>query len=175
MSEKEPQGFEPLLAGIGRSRAWRFFARNRLLCLLIAIGILCILDQRHAETKIVAVIALIGSVFCLKKFALDRCIWIYLLAMLIYPCIAIVAYEAALRVQTDWQITAFPLHAIYLVCSSFLGLLPAVPCSLFFIKKFNKISELWKVPLCVFFLISALHPFYLLIFYCLGGLFITNC
>ena len=41
------------------------------------------------------------------------------------------------------------------------GMLVDVPFSLLFMKKAQGVSMLWKVPLCVFFLILALEPLFL--------------
>lgn len=174
MKEDMPQDFEPLLAFIGRSRVWRFFSRNCLLCFLIAAGIRCILDYTQTETKMLTLIGLIGSVFCLKQFGLDRCIWIWLLAGVIYP-FTIVFWGEVHGLRADGPFKNFQPQSVDLVSIALCGMLFAVPCALLFIKKLNGVTALWKVPLSVFSLILVMNPFFLLLFLCAARLLCKNC
>ena len=143
------------------NRGLGFVRREWPLCLFAATALCSIFFcYDDAPRRFAGLIGLAGGALCLKRFGLDRNIWIYLLAavLAILPGISL---DDVKRVRTDWQLHNFDTQLVWLMLASLRGLLVAVPFSLLFMKKAQGVSMLWKVPLCVFFLILALEPLFL--------------
>lgn len=142
------------------NRAWTFLRREWPLCLFVVGAMYDVLFYYDdVPRKIAGLIGLGGSLFCLKRFGLDHCPWIYALA-------AVLTLPTDISVEDANLLQAYkPLHNweplfIQLVFGSLKGMLASIPFSLFFLRKVQGFSAIWKIPLCIFFMLLALEPLF---------------
>lgn len=113
----------------------------------------------NAPQRIAGLIGLAGGLFCLKHFGLDHCPWIYLLAVvLMLPLyFAVDGARELLAIEPLWSWGE--LFAIQII-GAVMGMLIAIPFSLFFLRNMRGFSTIWKIPLSIFFLTLAVGPFF---------------
>ena len=143
------------------NRLWAFVRREWPLCIFAALALDVALSYYDdALRRLACLIGLAGGLFCLKRFGLDHCPWIYLLAGVL-ACLAQISLDDAKELRATYNL----LHSwkplfICLMFASCRGMLASIPFSLLFLRKLPSFSALWKIPLCVFFIILALEPFF---------------
>lgn len=146
------------------SRAWAFVRREWPLCVFFGLSVYVVFaayygyEQASRELAGLALAGLAGGLFCLKRFGLDHCPWVYLLAALLTLPTNISLEDAQALRAAYAPLRNWHTLSISLMFGSLRGMLAAVPFSLFFLRKLPGCSALWKIPLSVFFLILALEP-----------------
>ncbi len=138
-------------------RGGAFLRREWPLCLFAVLSLFVLVDYDTPAMRRAALAGLLGGLFCLKRFGLDHCFWIYLLAavLAVLPGISL---NDVKRVRADWQLYIFDTEFIWLLLTTLRGMLLAIPFSVFFVKRARSFSVVWKVPVCVLFLILAIEP-----------------
>lgn len=143
------------------NRLWAFVRREWPLCVFAALSFFVVFWYDDAPRRLACLLGLAGGLVCLKRFGLDHCPWIYLLAGVL-ACLAQISLDDAKELRASYNLLRFwkPLF-ICLMFASCRGMLASIPFSLLFLRKLPGFSALWKIPLCVFFIILALEPFFL--------------
>lgn len=149
------------------SRAWAFVRREWPLCIFAALAGIVVYDGYYGYEQPsrglagLALAGLAGGLFCLKRFGLDHCPWVYLLAALLTLPTNISLEDAQALRAAYAPLRNWHTLSISLMFGSLRGMLAAVPFSLFFLRRLPGCSALWKIPLSVFFLILALKPLFI--------------
>lgn len=142
------------------NRGLGFVRREWPLCLFAVLSMSVIATYDDASMRRVALAGMLGGLFCLKRFGLDHCFWIYLLAaVLTFPTGIPLADAKALQASHE-PLRPWGVLFICLVFGSLRGMLASIPFSLLFLRAMGGFSALWKVPLCTFFIILALEPIF---------------
>lgn len=120
------------------NRLWAFVRREWPLCVFAALSVFVVYDgyygyeQPSRGLADLVLAGLAGGLFCLKRFGLAHCPWVYVLAALLTLPTAISledaeALRAAYAPLRDWHTLT-----IFLMFGSLRGMLAALPFSLFF-------------------------------------------
>ena len=143
------------------NRGLGFVRREWPLCLFAVLSLLVIVDYPDPAMRRAALAGLLGGVFCLKRFGLDHCFWIYLLAGVL-AFLAQISLAEAKELRASYELLRpWGTLLICLVFASLRGTLISIPLSLLFWRKVPGFSRYLKIPLCVFFIILALEPIFL--------------
>ncbi len=138
-------------------RGGGFLRREWPLCLVTVCSLYFIGGYSTPAERITGAIGLIGALFCLKRFGLDHCLWIYLLALiLVLP--SGITLEDARALREYWPLNTVTVPLIRGMANAVKGMLYAIPFSLIFVFTARRVSPLLQVPLCIFFLLLALRP-----------------
>lgn len=149
------------------NRLWTFVRREWPLCIFAALAVFVVYDGYYGYEQPsrglagLVLAGLAGGLFCLKRFGLDHCPWVYLLAALLTLPTGISLEDAQALRAAYAPLRNWHTLSISLMFGSLRGMLAAVPFSLFFLRKLPGCSAFWKIPLSVFFLILALKPLFI--------------